>query len=158
MRAGSGSTWDPRPLLVGECNPYDLLRADPRLDLYPLPPRSAGARLARILGLSPHEYLRRFARVNLCRGEWSALLARDQARELVWSAQEHGGRPFILLGARVSAAFRCAFQPFGTAAVTADLFSTVEVFMLPHPSGRSRLWNEEGSQERARLLLARFLA
>lgn len=58
-----------KPLLVGEQNPYG---ADPKFALYPYPENSAGGRLCfKVFGLTRHEYLARFDRVNLCSGKWS---------------------------------------------------------------------------------------
>lgn len=132
------------PLLVGEINPYG---ADPRYALYPLPPSSAGGRLCtRVLGLRRRSYLERFERQNLCTGKWSARSARDRAR---WLVESTPARPFVLLGAKVASAFGLAFEPFENARLSAPA-GELPFVMLPHPSGRCRLWNEPGSVERAR--------
>ncbi len=132
-----------RPLLVGECNPYG---SDPRYALYPLPAGAAGDRLREILGLTLRDYLRRFDRVNLCTGRWSAVEARRRAVQ-VWQP----GRPaHILLGAKVCAAWGVPFEPFTRTPGPG-------VRILPHPSGRCRVWNEPGAVERARALLADLL-
>ncbi len=137
-----------RPLLVGELNPHG---ADPRYALYPYPPACAGARLRVILGLSLLSYLRRFDRANLCTGRWSIAEARRRAGEL-WQA---GHPAAILLGARVCAAWGVAFEPFSR---TRRLDGGAALVILPHPSGRCRLWNEPGAADRARALLADILA
>lgn len=130
-----------KPLLVGEVNPYG---ADPEMALYPLPEEASGGRLARILGLSRGEYLRRFDRVNLCSGRWSEREARDAAYALMTS-----GRPKILLGTKVRKAF--GYDPF-------PLFTrSGDYYFLPHPSGRCRIWNRPGAYEKARELLEEFL-
>lgn len=130
-----------KPLLVGEVNPYG---ADPAMALYPLPEDASGGRLARILGLSRGEYLRRFDRVNLCTGAWSIRAAREASYRL-----RVEGPPKILLGQKVAAAFGFPAGPhFGKVG---------NFYFLPHPSGRNRIWNRPGAQEKARELLAEFL-
>lgn len=114
-----------RPLLVGESNPYG---ANPRFALYPMPERSAGGRLCRlVLGMRMAEYLRSYDRANLCAGKWAAAASRAEAARLATSRTA----PIVLLGA----------NPSANAAV------------LPHPSGLCRLWSEQGAFERARAAL-----
>lgn len=130
-----------KPLLVGECNPYQVAE-DPDYALYPYPERSAGGRLCRvILALPPHHYIRAYARANLCSGKWSTPAARERALEL---SVKNPGVPVVLLGSKVCAAFGFTFEPF----TVADRF-----VRLPHPSGLSRLWNEPGAFERARAVM-----
>lgn len=132
-----------RPLLVGEDNPYSI---DPRMALYPAPAGCAGHRLCtRVLGLTEGEYLGRFDRVNLCWSTWDAAEARRTARQIL----DLDVGVTVLLGAKVSRAFGYDYEPF-TAFGTGDRKSWV---ILPHPSGRSRAWNEPGAYEKARLVL-----
>ena len=144
-----------RVLLVGESNPYG---ADPRLALYPEPPGCAGARLCVILGMTDREYLRTFHRVNLLEGpRWSAAQAKIAAGR--WVAQFR-----VLLGARVTRAHDFDFKPWtrfddhrGDCEYDCPRPASLcmHYVILPHPSGRSRLWNEPGAAERApRLVLA----
>ncbi len=127
----------PRILLVGEDNPHSL---DPRHALYPHPPGCAGDRLChRILDEHRGSYLEKYDRTNLCSGAWSTTEARVRALDLLES-----GRPMVLLGARVARAFGLDFLPFSVAC-GASLMA-----VLPHPSGRCRLWNDVGSYARAR--------
>lgn len=56
--------------------------------------------------------------------------------------------PLVLLGAKVARAFE--FNPFEPFTV-ADGGKTL---VLPHPSGLCRMWNEAGTVERARALVA----
>lgn len=130
-----------RPLLVGEANPYG---ADPYFALYPLPEHASGGRLARILGLGEKRYLDAFDRRNLCPTEWSMRVARAEAA-LIMAAP---ARPVVLLGAKVARAFGLPYRPFTRSA---------HLFLLPHPSGLNRIWNEPGSVHRARELLAPLL-
>lgn len=138
-----------KPLLVGEDNPYGV---DSRYALYPNPVRSAGFRLCHtILGFrSAWGYLRAFDRVNLCAGRWSMPEARAKASEI---ARERDGRVVILLGAKVSTAFGFAYDPFVRWGRGPDGAGPGVVIILPHPSGRCRLWNERGAIERARALV-----
>ena len=59
----------------------------------------------------------------------------------------------VLLGARVARAHEVDFVPFG-----AVLRPTGYWVVLPHPSGRSRLWNASDSAARARALVGEVLA
>lgn len=130
-------------LLVGEANPYG---GDPDMALYPLPEHASGGRLARILGLSRGEYLRTFDRCNLCAVEWRLPEARERARQLVAE-----NRVMVLLGAKVARAFGGEYEPFTRSGVGSA------VYVLPHPSGLNRAWNEPGAVERARALVAEAL-
>ena len=148
-----------KPLLVGEDNP---LSRDPRHALFPYPKHHAGGRLATtIMGLSCTAYLRRFDRVNLCAGKWSIKEAREHAAK-IWN--ESVDRPaVVLLGAKVCAAFGREFVPFEAYAtnyycsepgkVWQKMKSYVNIVVLPHPSGRCRLWNEPDSISKARGVL-----
>jgi hypothetical protein len=134
------------PLLVGEANPYG---ADPRYALYPYPERASGHRLATlILGLTPHEYLRRFERVNLCPQKWSMKVARPRALEL--EAANPYRRPFVLLGRKVADAFGLDIPFFSGYALDGGPF---KYYLIPHPSGLCREWNAPDAVQRARLLL-----
>lgn len=139
----------PRVLLVGESNPYGV---DPRYALYPAPAGSAGAHLCRgILGMTAYEYLRTFERVNLLTGpKWSAPWARQAAEALT-------AKHRVLLGARVAAAHGLEFKPFTTARDPAWDGGWLAV-VLPHPSGRSRLWNDKGAADHARRLVLDLVA
>ncbi len=152
-------------VLVGEYNPVS---ADPSYALYPSPPNCAGARLCNVLGLTAPAYLRRFHRRNLLAQErWSAPLARAAALALL---EEFGeGAAFVLLGARVSAAFRVPFAPVTMRQVDPKLGLvypegethrdwpfTATVLVVPHPSGRSRLWNDRKMGVRVRAAVERL--
>ena len=138
-----------RVLLVGESNPYG---ADPRFALYPEPPGCAGARLCAILGMTDREYLRTFDRVNLLgNGRWSLPAAREAAQTVT-------ARYRVLLGARVAAAHGVPFLPFYRCAPPWLEAGPQNWLVLPHPSGRSRLWNEPGAAERARRLVLALVA
>jgi hypothetical protein len=131
-----------RPLLVGEDNPYSR---DPRYALYPEPEHSAGGRLCRlIMRLSVKDYIRGFERANLCAEDWSIREARDTARDLCAT----GDRVLVLLGKKVCAAFGVDYLPY-------TWLSTAKTVILPHPSGRSRAWNEAVALERAHDTLVR---
>lgn len=146
----------PKPLLVGECNPYG---ANPKYSLFPYPKGSSGERLCfKIMCLTRREYLERFDRVNLCAGKWSIKEARARAEEL----RSVPGRTIVLLGAKVATAFGRKFEPFRFDE-TPDYYSPKasplsvpilrRLVILPHPSGLSRTWNEPGAYERARTVL-----
>lgn len=139
------------PLLVGEDNPYG---SDPRFALYPKPPHSAGGRLChRILQITEKAYIRDFDRMNLCSGKWSIAEARESAARILRDrlGQERVDGPvaiFVLLGSKVCNAFGVPFTPF-------SLQSCGRYIVLPHPSGRNRLWNDPMSFDLARDVLRR---
>ena len=138
------------PLLVGETNPYG---ADPHFALYPEPRGCAGWRLCvPILGLAPDVYLARFDRANLlATGSWSEPAARRAASALAATGDER--RMFVLLGAKVTA----AFQPhFATTLIPFQRYflGRSPVVVLPHPSGRCRVWGQKpDAVARARALV-----
>ncbi len=127
-------------LLVGELNPYG---EDPAMALFPLPKLASGARLCRVLGLTSGEYLRRFDRMNLCTGYWSAHRAKMVAGDI--RKHERCWARVVLLGAKVASAF--GLKPW------VPFTAVGRYVMLPHPSGRSRGWNEAGAAKRARELV-----
>lgn len=155
-----------KPLLVGESNPYSSNPADA---LLPFPAGSAGHRFCEvILAMSPREYLRAFERRNLfgIRERWSAPEARRRAGGIAreWAA------PVIALGSKVAAAFAAHItlppEVMGAPAAFTDYalprqpWETPQhperrLFVLPHPSGRCRVWNEPDAFDRAREMIAR---
>jgi len=157
-----------RPILVGEDNPYSARPSDA---LLPYPVKSAGYRLATtILGLSVVEYLTDFDRVNLCGTKWDDEVARKRWRLLL----DGGNRTLILLGEKVcrAAGNRDEHREAAHAAESkSPLASTMRavrpiefftkgmvsylntIVTLPHPSGRSRVWNDPTAIPRARALV-----
>lgn len=136
-------------LLVGETNP---LSSSLEFALWPAPPNCSGWRLCyRVLNMSSEEYLDTFDRVNLCVGPWSIRTAREAARGLA----AHRSGPIVLLGSKVCEAFGVAFQPL---TVQMSLLGPDrEVCILPHPSGRSRAWNDPSAADRARQLVTQMV-
>lgn len=132
---------DALPLIVGETNPYGSCA---EFALYPAPRGCAGWRLCnKVLALDSDDYLERFERVNLCDGPWRDGKARESAEQF-WHAP---ARTFLLLGSRVCAAFGVEFLPFTTMRIFPMGHAVV---VLPHPSGRSRYWNDPLNYLRAR--------
>ena len=130
--------------MIGETNPYGPA---PGMALWPYPLGCSGWRLCfKILKMKSSDYIKKFDRVNLVDGDWDLKLASKRASEL-----EHESR--ILLGTRVCQAHGVEFKPFSF--VGSKRFRAL---ILPHPSGRSRSWNLEGSVDRARLLVEAFTA
>jgi hypothetical protein len=127
---------------VGESNPYG---GNPVYALYPEPHGCTGWRLCHlILKMDPGVYRDTYGRANLVRGAWSMPRAREAA-----AALRATGHRFVLLGAKVAAAFGHRFEPF-TTPVTTEL-------ILPHPSGLNRMWAEPGMFDRAREAVERFI-
>lgn len=132
----------PRPLLVGESNPYG---GDPYFALYPAPDWCSGHRLCcLILKMRRTDYLREFERVNLCSHQWNMKEAKTRAAELFDRSNS-----LILMGSKVCSAFGVRYAPFELVGVTR--------LILPHPSGLCRLWNEVGAFARARAAVASFV-
>lgn len=153
----------PNIILVGEDNPHSIA---PRHALYPLPVGSAGGRLCRlIMEMDPKTYIRRFQRVNLCgSGRWSAASAREHA-DIIRLAAWDNHSTLVLLGAKVCHAFGIHYAPFTSTSdgrsgtfgkLTQGIGGCAPMpahVILPHPSGRSRAWNEPDALERARSTL-----
>ncbi len=136
-----------KPILVGEYNPYG---SDPYYALYPMPQGCAGERLCcDILGMYKKDYLEVFDRTNLCAGSWSITKAREKAESL-------RGRYAVLLGSKVCAAYDVPFEPFAS-----QYPGTPEggggILVLPHPSGRNRMWSDPDNLKRARDAMVAFL-
>ena len=143
-----------RPLLVGEDNPHS---ADPRMALHPLLAGAAGSRLAAILGLDAASYLGAFDRTNLCATSWNLREARAFAARTLLARAGRGA--LILLGARVCSAFLVPFEPFEPFELVRRVGPRALVargVVLPHPSGRCRIWNDKESARRARAAAARY--
>lgn len=132
------------PVLVGESNPYFDPSLGGRADdaaLYPTPDGSSGDRLCALLGLSRYEYLRRFERSNLCARKWCLPDARTRAAELAWALHRGEVPALVLLGARVCHAFGVSYRPMEPVCEFIPHVLGV-VYVIPHPSGRSRRWGE----------------
>lgn len=135
-------------LLIGEHNPLSINR---RYALYDRPEGCAGHRLrTRILGLRRSTYLGPMIhRTNLCVGSWrsdiatrvAADLVRSQRRECAYSA-------VVLLGVKVREAFGVDVSAFRHVRVGGMILAA-----LPHPSGRTRDWNEPMATHVARCLM-----
>lgn len=153
-----------RPLLVGEQLPSGA-SLETHSPLYPHPPACSGGRLRETSGLLPRDYLIGFDRVNLL--PYPGLWVREKAR---WHALNllRGGlmrdRLTILLGARVRAAFDGLLWRPVDAPEWFELrelnylrglgeYAGVDVVAVPHPSGRSRVWHDPETRERACALL-----
>jgi hypothetical protein len=124
-----------RPLLLGLDNPHS---ADPRHALFPHPPGSAGHRLFKLSGMKwRKDYLDAFDRANVCDGP-----------------RVRRGRHVVVMG-------RAAWRRMGLPA--AEWFATVgfrgsEWTLLPHPSGRCRIYNDPRARARARRILRSVVA
>ena len=122
----------------------------PKLPLFPLPPRSAGARLMSYSRISPARYLGAFLRRNLFRElprAWDRNDACVNAEQLSAELRLRGITRVILLGTKVGAAFDVP-----------DLWSHghaigFELVTIPHPSGRCRIYNDIAAQRRAGAML-----
>lgn len=125
-----------KTLLVGEVRPEGY-----RGDLDPRDKGSVGERLCSILGLTIDEYLDRFDRVNLCRNAWDDEAAWLEAQRIQAEDRER----IVLLGRKVHSAFDMDHLPL--------LYRYGRFVILPHPSGRCRVWNNNAAILTARELL-----
>lgn len=135
--------WEPPIVLIGEHNPHS---ANPRHALYDLPVHAAGHRLRTLVFGVERTTYSRFHRANLLGVE--AATPREAQALVAWVPTGH----FVLLG-------RTAHEAFGLGG--GDPFRLAEAYgrpalLLPHPSGRNRLWAEKGAFTRAAELLRAF--
>ena len=143
-----------KPVLVGQAPGPNT---DPELPLYPVPARSAGGRLQRMLGLSRAEYLRLFERTNLLYRYVGTTLngdrvCRKEARVAAGALQPLlQSRVVVLVGRKVADAFDFHEEFFVWRRVGNRSLHTENGWWgcIPHPSGRNRLYNDE---ETVRLL------
>ena len=150
-----------RPLLVGEDNPHSV---DPEMALHPTFRGGAGSRLASILGMTGEVFVTTFDRENLCDGPWESVRAKTRAEAIFFRCAVMN-RPMILLGSRVSRAFGIQFKPFNLFTMTLNvclddgLVESLRVrgVVLPHPSGRCRVWNDRENKKRAAEVTAALL-
>ena len=134
-----------KPLLIGEA---------PSKNEYPPTPLEGriGKRLAALAGLTFEEFLERFDRVNLLdvrqdtreKGfEFDMASARKNA--LAAWARFKAGQTVILLGKRVADAFGLKTVPYFQGVT----LSEARVYVMPHPSGVSRWWNDPANVKQA---------
>lgn len=146
----------PRVVFVGEAPSHDRASGKPFPALWPFAPGS-GARLCGYLGVTPKQFWRRrlsgdWMTTNLFEKpveKWLPGRARKQAyfvsRDL-WVV----GEPYVmvLLGRQVADAFNHRYDLFninrfvGWTLVDGKENAWCAAVMVPHPSGRSRLWND----------------
>lgn len=120
----------------------------PKLPVFPFPASSAGGRLLTYSGMKPADYLSRFWRKNLftlyLKG-WCAPAARELASYIEREIGERGISRALLLGGRVGAAF-------GVGGLWSSMKTSggITYLVVPHPSGRCRVYNDESARRRAR--------
>lgn len=136
----------PVGLLVGE---QPGPRSNPRLPLWPYPPRSAGGRLHAMSGLPIREYLLRLARVNILRqpGRWDAHDAANRVRRLVTDLPS--GARVVLVGARARDAVM-GHPPGPWPWFDRQPLANLEMVAIPHPSGINQAYNDPAVVARAR--------
>lgn len=128
--------------------------SDPDLPLYPLPAGKSGGRLAAYMGIDYSEYLMRFDRANLLyehpgrhrsNDYFPDRLARVAAEAML---QVLEGRRLVALGRETGDAL--GYPLLGYHSWTRCPRWGVRIAVAPHPSGRSRWYNDEGNQREAR--------
>lgn len=138
-----------KPLLVGEAPSKNEATEAPLAG-------RVGRRLASLCGLSFEEYLDFFERVNLLhvrqdtkeKGFEFDFVAATQAAHALWLSEDAfaSGRTILLLGRRVARAFSETTEYFEGRTTASQ---GIKIYVLPHPSGVSRWWNEEANYRRA---------
>lgn len=135
-------------LLLGEDNPVNTR---PEFALWNEPANCAGERLCNwILKMRGRDYLATW-RTNLCMsGRWSQ--AEAGARATVLLRAEAPWRTIIMLGRKVAKTLEpiTGFMPPFTSGRVQYNDVAFGVASIPHPSGRSREWNDPSSYDRAR--------
>lgn len=150
---------DGRPLVVG------LAPASPEhVTLQAFDRTRSGARLAALIGVPPEELVETVDTVNLSGDyldDWQKVPKREW-RNLAESRISARGRVVVCCGATVAEALGADASWAGWGGATA-VGAGEEAFLavvIPHPSGLSRAWNEQGVTERCRYAfrIARTLA
>lgn len=111
----------------------------------------ARSRLPEYAGITAERFLRHPRQNLLPRGGWSRPAARASAALLL--AEDHD--VFVLCGRRVADAF--AVPGGWLSLVPIPAAPDRRALLIPHPSGRCRVWNDEGFRRRARAVLSLFL-
>jgi thymidylate kinase len=125
---------DRRPVIVGLCPRRDCL--EPLSPDYP-----SGRRLATMCGMTPDEFRKSFIRINLHNDPDGG----DDVKAAKRIAPDLEGRRVIALGGRVAKALNLPKKSFTwTLGMLDDGFSKWRFVgaKSPHPSGRSRWWND----------------
>lgn len=131
-----------RTILLGMCNPN--ADGDP-LSIHD----GAGKRLFEMSGMPEEVYLKRFIRLNLVDSvQWDSEKAKAGAGRFLRSLER--GRIVVVLGKQVALALGVGLTNF---------FDDMEVktrrfILIPHPSGRCRLYNDKKTVAKVRKLLA----
>jgi hypothetical protein len=81
--------------------------------------------------------------------------ARMSACDALVDAED--GDVFVLLGARVAAAFDMEDLPLWKSKYVLTRHGVLKFIRLPHPSGRCREWNDKNSRARARRAMSPHL-
>jgi hypothetical protein len=147
----------PRPvgLLVGE---QPKPGGNPKLPLWPFPKNSAGARLFLMSGMQLIDYFRLLARVNVSRNvvaRWNANGARQRGLYILRGLPD--GTRVVACGARARDALGVPdfFRPQAMYTGMEDMVQDggvgprVEVVAIPHPSGRTRDYNDPDNRKLA---------
>lgn len=161
-----------KPILVGLVNPYSVYPANA---LAPYPERSAGHRLWKMLANVPvddlricplalkasynrRDYMDAFDRRNLFIGEVPKRLAHRQRGTRAFVDTVPLGATVIMLGTEVSDNISAVLT--GTVSrlfIHPQVVDGVTWRLLPHPSGRSTVYNDPVIRTLAGLLLADVL-
>lgn len=124
---------------------------DPRRPLYPHTTTGAAARLIQLFGVTSDEYLSGTYRYNVFRDESGPLtleVARKRVERLYFKHRDLWKEtPFVFLG---KAAVRTAPQEFRELQF---LQSKGDVYLIPHPSGVNRFYNDDEDKNRVASIL-----
>ena len=144
-----------KTILLGMLNPHSLYSDDA---LHPTKyPNSAGSRLFEMAreaeeGLTEAEYLAAFDRRNVLHdSRWDMAMAKLTAPQVMASLV---GRRVVMLGKFVPAALGLSVRGwFGEHELEDEGYGGVTYFVIPHPSGLNRLYNDRDRRQLAGGLL-----
>lgn len=115
----------------------------------------SGARLAKLIGLSHPEFVRRFDRVNLHPSPGTS--EKEDRRAASNLLPLLRGRRVVALGLRVAEAIGTPSTWFGWSLVRAEGDDGFVGTTVPHPSGLSRWWNSSDNVGLAREFLSHLV-
>lgn len=127
---------------------------DPLRPLYPHTTTGAASRLIMLFGVNISEYLKHTSRYNVFRDERGPLtleVARERVSRIHFKHMEMDPKtPFIFLG---KSAIRCAPLKFRDLQF---LQGEDNVYLIPHPSGQNRFYNDAEDKNRVSALLRKI--
>lgn len=126
------------------------------------PQNGSAKRLAKLFGMDPYAMRLTFKFVNLLPyGPWNVKSARngvDRVLASVLESTEYHDVAIVLLGRKVAEAFRVGHSTTAYYKRWSHYYCGwwMNGYVVPHPSGRNRLWNNPAHARRTTRLLRRL--